>query len=51
MEKFKILVPLDGTQRSMHSLDWLKRIFSKADVSITLINVMETLLTDRKSVV
>ncbi|WP_298836483.1 universal stress protein [Clostridium sp.] len=46
MEKFKILVPLDGTQRSMHSLDWLKRIFSKADVSITLINVMETLLTD-----
>ena len=46
MEKSKILVPLDGTERSMHSLNWLKKFFSKDAVSITLINVMESLLTD-----
>ena len=46
MKKIKILVPLDGTERSMHSLNWLKKFFNKDDVSVTLINVMEALLTD-----
>ena len=46
MKKIKILVPLDGTHRSMHSLNWLKEMFSKDDVSITLINVMEMILTN-----
>jgi len=46
MKKIKILVPLDGTERSMHSLNWLKKFFSKVDTSITLINVVETILTN-----
>ncbi|HEY8889695.1 MAG TPA: universal stress protein [Clostridium sp.] len=46
MKKIKILVPLDGTERSMHSLNWLKKIFSKDTISITLINVMQTILTN-----
>jgi len=46
MEKIKILVPLDGTERSMHSLKWLKTFFSKDAISITLINVMQTILTN-----
>ena len=53
MKKLKILVPLDGTERSMHSIDWLKEFFSKETICITLMNVVETVLTnkDRKSVV
>lgn len=46
MEKLKILVALDDTERSMHSIDWLKKIFSKDAVSITLMNVMEMILTN-----
>ncbi|MCB2296058.1 universal stress protein [Clostridium algoriphilum] len=46
MKKLKILVPLDGTERSMHSINWLKKFFSMDDISITLINVMETILTN-----
>jgi nucleotide-binding universal stress UspA family protein len=45
MKKVKVLVPLDGTERSMHSLIWLKKIFNKDDISITLMNVMEIILT------
>ncbi|MFL0195461.1 universal stress protein [Clostridium sp. WILCCON 0269] len=41
MTKRKILVPLDGTDRSMHSLDWLKKLFEKDEVQITLMNVVE----------
>lgn len=39
MAKYKILVPLDGSEKSMHSLDWLKRSFSPGDVEVTLLNV------------
>lgn len=46
MRKTKILVPLDGTERSMHSLDWVKKYFSKDDIEITLINVREVILTN-----
>ena len=46
MKKPKILVPLDGTERSMHSLNWLKKFFSKDDVEITLMNVREIILTN-----
>jgi nucleotide-binding universal stress UspA family protein len=41
MSKLKILVPLDGTEKSMHSLKFLKIIFSTEDVEVTLINVVE----------
>ncbi|MBU3160311.1 universal stress protein [Clostridium frigoris] len=47
MKKLKILVPLDGTERSMHSINWLKDFFSKDSISITLMNVVETVLTNK----
>ncbi|MCB2294496.1 universal stress protein [Clostridium algoriphilum] len=47
MKKLKILVPLDGTERSMHSINWLKKFFSKDAISITLMNVVETVLTNK----
>lgn len=46
MKKTKILVPLDTTERSMHSLNWLKNFFSKNDSEITLMNVKEVILTN-----
>jgi len=46
MKKTKILVPLDTTERSMHSLNWLKFFFSKNDIEITLMNVKEVVLTN-----
>ena len=45
MKKIKILVPLDGTERSMHSINWLKKIFNKDNISITLMNAIEMVLT------
>ncbi|HEY8889224.1 MAG TPA: universal stress protein [Clostridium sp.] len=47
MKKLKILVPLDGTERSLHSINWLKDFFNKDDISITLMNVVETILTNK----
>jgi nucleotide-binding universal stress UspA family protein len=41
MTKLKILVPLDGSERSMHSVDWLKRFFGSDKASVTLLNVIE----------
>jgi len=46
MKKTKILVPLDGTERSMHSLNWLKKFFNKDDIEIILMNVREIVLTE-----
>jgi nucleotide-binding universal stress UspA family protein len=43
MPKIKVLIPLDGTEKSMHSLNWLKKFFSKEDTEVTLINVIEVL--------
>lgn len=47
-KKTKILVPLDGTERSMHSLDWVKKLFKENEVEITLINVIELVLINDK---
>jgi len=41
MTKLKILVPLDGSERSMHSVDWLKRFFGSGQAIVTLLNVIE----------
>jgi len=41
MPKYKILIPLDGSEKSMHSLDWLKKFFSKEDAEVTLLYVTE----------
>lgn len=42
--KKKILIPLDGTDRSMHSLDYVKQLFRKEEVTITLLNVLEIVI-------
>ncbi|WP_298844885.1 hypothetical protein [Clostridium sp.] len=46
MKKIKALVPLDGTERSMHSLKWLKDFLGEEVISITLMNVMEIVITN-----
>ncbi|MCH3966002.1 MAG: universal stress protein [Clostridium sp.] len=46
MSKKKILVPLDGTERSMHSLDWLKKMFRSDSVKITLMNIKEIVIAN-----
>ena len=42
----KILVPIDGSERSQKSLDFIKQNFSKDDVEITLMNVSDISLTN-----
>ena len=41
----KILIPIDGTERSLQSLDFVKNIFPKDSVEITLMNVKELVFT------
>lgn len=41
MIKSKVLVPLDGSEKSMHSLTWLKKFFTKEEAEVTLLNVIE----------
>lgn len=43
MDKKKVLIPIDGTERSMHSLDFVKEIFPKGSVEITIMHVKELL--------
>ena len=45
MSNLKVLVPLDGSEKSMHSINWLKKFFGKEDLEITLINVIEVVYT------
>lgn len=44
MKEMKILVPLDGTEQSRHSLQWLKETFDKGNIQITLMNVIEIIM-------
>ena len=41
----KILIPIDGTERSLQSLDFVKNTFPKDSVEITLMNVKELVFT------
>jgi len=41
MSTLKVLVPLDGSEKSMHSLNWLKKFYVKENLEITLVNVVE----------
>jgi nucleotide-binding universal stress UspA family protein len=41
MSTLKVLVPLDGSEKSLHSLNWLKKFYIKEDLEITLVNVIE----------
>jgi nucleotide-binding universal stress UspA family protein len=44
MNKRKVLIPIDGTERSMHSLEFVKEIFPKDSVEIVIMNVKELVL-------
>lgn len=44
MNKRKVLIPIDGTERSMHSLDFVKEIFPKDSIEIIIMNVKELVL-------
>ncbi|WP_024620881.1 universal stress protein [Metaclostridioides mangenotii] len=46
MNKKKVLVPIDGTERSMHSLEFIKGIFDKNEVIIEIMNVKELVFVD-----
>ena len=37
----RILIPLDGTERSMHSIDLVKNLYKKDEVEITLLYIKE----------
>lgn len=40
--KKRILIPLDNSQKTFESLNKLKSLFHSKDVSVTLLNIMET---------
>lgn len=44
MNKRKVLVPIDGTERSMHSLEFVREIFPKDSVEILIMHVKELVL-------
>lgn len=44
MNKRKVLIAIDGTERSMHSLDFVKEIFPKGSVEVIIMNVKELVL-------
>lgn len=44
IKRKRILVPLDGTERSLHSLDLIKSIYSNKEVEIILMNVKELIV-------
>lgn len=41
MNKKRILVPIDGTERSNHSLSFIKNTYSKDSVELLIMNVKE----------
>lgn len=43
MSKLKILIPLDGSEKSMHSLNWLKNLFTTEEAEVTLLHVLEVM--------
>ena len=50
MNKRKVLIPIDGTERSMHSLDFVKEIFPNDSVEIVIMNVKELVLINGMSI-
>lgn len=46
MKKTKILIPLDPSERSTHSIYWIKKYFDKNDIEITLMNVREIIVAE-----
>ena len=50
IKKKRLLVPIDGTERSLHSLDLIKSIYSKDEVEIILMNVKELVVMSDMSI-
>lgn len=46
IKKKKVLIPVDGTERSLHSLEFFKSMFKKENVEVTIMNVKEIVLVD-----
>lgn len=46
MKKTKILIPLDVSEMSMNSINWIKKYLDKNDIEITLMNVSERIVAD-----
>ncbi|MGN0144322.1 MAG: universal stress protein [Clostridium sp.] len=44
MNKRKVLIPIDGTERSMYSLEFVKEIFPKGSIDVILMTVKELVL-------
>ncbi len=47
MTNLKILVPLDGSEKSMDSLVWLKRYLKKENTDVTLLYVAQMIYTNQ----
>jgi nucleotide-binding universal stress UspA family protein len=45
MANYKILVPLDGSEKSMDSLNWIKKYFEKENTDVTLLYVAQVVYT------
>ena len=45
MKKMKVLVPIDGTETSLHSLRQLKKLFNAENTDVTLMYVAEIVIT------
>ena len=39
--KLKVLIPLDGSERSLHSINWLKKFLTQEEAVVTLLNIVE----------
>lgn len=50
MAKTKVLIPIDGSEKSMHSIAWLKKYFGKENTEVILLNVIVTFLSSEVSV-
>ncbi len=50
MNKKRVLVPIDGTERSMHSLHYIKELFPKETTEIILMHVREIVFFDGMAV-
>lgn len=51
MNKKRILVPIDGTERSMYALEFIKELYPKeADMEIIIMNVKELVLINEMMV-
>ncbi len=49
MSNLKVLLPLDGTEKSMDSLVWLKKYLKKENTDVTLVYVAQVIHTNELS--